>query len=95
MNEKQPEALRANELNSNAFFLASIAEKEPWRLKQESYKEIAALLRTQHADIERKDALLRQALEALETSRSLEPVDVDWVKGKREATIESIRKELQ
>jgi hypothetical protein len=44
--------------------------------------------------IERDTALLRQALEALENSRSLEPVDIDWVKGKREATIAALRERL-
>lgn len=56
MTDKQPEALR----------LADGLEKviqgiNPTRLEM----QIAALLRTQHAAIERKDALLRQALEAL------------------------------
>ena len=40
-------------------------------------------------------ALLRQALEQLENSRSLEPVDVDWVKGKREATIAALKERLK
>lgn len=46
------------------------------------------------AAIERKDALLRQALDALENSRSLEPVDADWVKGKRHSIISAITSEL-
>ena len=33
-------------------------------------------------------------LEALENSRSLEPVDVQWVKGKRHAAITALRKAL-
>lgn len=56
MTDKQPDALR----------LADGLEKviqglNPTRLEM----QIAALLRTQHAAIERKDALLRQALETL------------------------------
>ena len=34
------------------------------------------------------------ALEALENSRSLEPVDVQWVKGKRHAAITALREAL-
>ena len=37
---------------------------------------------------------LKLALEALENSRSLEPVDVQWVKGKRHAAIAAIRDAL-
>jgi hypothetical protein len=37
---------------------------------------------------------LKLALEALENSRSLEPVDVQWVKGKRHAAITAIRAAL-
>ena len=37
---------------------------------------------------------LKLALEALENSRSLEPVDVQWVKGKRHAAIIAIREAL-
>ena len=36
----------------------------------------------------------QQALEVLENSRSLEPVDVDWVKGKRKAVIATLRAAL-
>lgn len=56
--------------------------------------QAAALLRTQHADIERKDALLRQALTYLEESRTLEPINLDWVKGARRAVAAAITKEL-
>lgn len=45
--------------------------------------------------VERKNALLRQALDALKNSRSLEPVDADWVKGERHSIIAAITKELQ
>ena len=48
--DEQPEALRLADELENEFPLMV---------------NTAALLRTQHADIERKDALLRQALEAL------------------------------
>jgi hypothetical protein len=40
-------------------------------------------------------ATLQQALESLENSRSLEPVDIDWVKGKRQATIRALRAALE
>ena len=47
------------------------------------------------AEAAKDEALLRQALEALENSRSLEPVDINWVKGKREATIAALRERLK
>lgn len=37
---------------------------------------------------------MKLALEALENSRSLEPVDVQWVKGKRHAAITALREAL-
>ena len=37
---------------------------------------------------------IKLALEALENSRSLEPVDVQWVKGKRHAAITALREAL-
>ena len=55
MTDKQPEALR----------LADAPDQyREWSL--EDVSQICALLRTQHAAIERKDALLRRALETLE-----------------------------
>jgi hypothetical protein len=58
MNEKQPEALKlADDLDACSF----------------GPNKIAALLRTQHADIERKDALLRQALDAVENVNTTMP----------------------
>lgn len=54
MTDKQPEALRlANDLDKPK--IGTVV----------SFKEVAALLRTQHAAIERKDALLRQAADAM------------------------------
>ncbi len=54
----------------------------------------AALLRTQHADIERKDALLRQALVAM-TAYASTHGSVAAVRDARDSSIEAIRKELQ
>ena len=45
-----------------------------------------------HITIER--AKLEQALDVLEHSRSLDPVDIDFVKGKRQATITAIKQAL-
>jgi len=53
----QPQALAlADELDASA---------TEWRNEIDTRKQAAALLRTQHAEIERKDALLRQALEEM------------------------------
>lgn len=48
-----------------ALRLAARQEKGPWLLTYQDAAESATLLRTQHAEIERKDALLRQALEQM------------------------------
>lgn len=58
MTDKQPEALLiADQCDESA---------KLWANEVRTRRQAAALLRTQHAAIERKDALLRQALEALE-----------------------------
>lgn len=44
---------------------------------------------------DKKTEALKLALEALENSRSLEPVDVQWVKGKRHTAITAIREALE
>lgn len=49
-----------------ALRLAARQEKGPWLLTYQDAAESATLLRTQHAEIERKDALLLLALEELE-----------------------------
>lgn len=54
-------------------------------------RDAAALLRTQHAAIERKDALLRKALKALEHCHASEPI---WKTPRIEA-VDAITKELQ
>lgn len=59
MSEKQPEALRLADA-------LDIAHYEDGDIELDA----AALLRTQHADIERKDALLRQALEAMNEAQT-------------------------
>lgn len=57
MTDKQPEALR------RADHLDAV---DTHVLQSNTLKPAAALLRTQHAAIARKDALLRQALEAMQ-----------------------------
>lgn len=56
MTDKQPEALRLADAHKELGWIACTPE---WG------KDAAAILRTQHAAIERKDALLRRALGAL------------------------------
>jgi hypothetical protein len=46
------------------------------------------------AKLKQYEAVMRQALEVLENSRALEPVDIDWVKGKRHAVITAMREAL-
>lgn len=83
MTDKQPDALRlADALDQNAD-LDSAEGGNPAVCKLEW--DAAALLRTQHAAIERKDALLRQALGALS--------DFDY--DKRVTAVRAITKELQ
>jgi hypothetical protein len=73
MTDKQPEVQRlADEVDKVAQTFPDMAE-------------VSAMLRTQHAAIERKDALLRQAHEAIETD--------DWMK--KQAAWVAITKELQ
>jgi hypothetical protein len=76
MTDKQPEALLiADQCDESA---------KRWANEVRTRRQAAALLRTQHAAIERKDALLRQALEAFEAN--------DW---KRSLVVmASITKEL-
>lgn len=57
MTNKQPDALRLAQDLMGIFISEEIHANKA--------QQIAALLRTQHAAIERKDALLRQALDAL------------------------------
>lgn len=47
------------------------------------------------AKLKQYEAVMRQALEVLENSRALEPVDIDWVKGKRHAIIIALREALK
>lgn len=80
----QPEALRVAD---------AIADRRDWYEFDPSAwcPKAAALIRTQHADLERKDALLRQALEAL-----CLPCD-RWNKGQSEivnAAISAAQQEL-
>jgi len=86
MSEKQPEALS----------LAAILEMHPIGAGD---REAAALLRTQHADIERKDALLRQALEASARVRANMLANAPELAGKvwgnLDQSMDAIRKELQ
>lgn len=77
MSDKQPEALLiADQCDESA---------KLWANEVRTRRQAAALLRTQHAAIERKDALLRQALAALDAAAS-------WVLDKEILT--SIHKEL-
>lgn len=74
----QPEALAV------AGDLEIQSDKVNGTVKYSTAKKAAALLRTQHADIERKDALLRQALEALRKSwpdddRAIEAAYLDCI----------------
>lgn len=55
MTDKQPEAMQ----------VAEYLENDIPPFSECALKQAAALLRTQHAAIERKDALLRRALDAL------------------------------
>ena len=62
MTDKQPEALRvADELEAPIGTMTSYAAAQ----------QAAALLRTQHAAIERKDALLRQCLKHVASNISM------------------------
>lgn len=79
MSEKQPEALR----------LAAWLNEGAWhQMKLGDVEAAGRELRTQHADIERKDALLRQALTPLELYKAYGWPD-------RAGVINAIRKELQ
>lgn len=83
MTDKQPEALR----------LAAQMDAEQKRTVELDIMHFnaAQLLRTQHAAIERKDALLRQLIEGLR----LDCHDVeDWPEYSRKA-VEAITKELE
>lgn len=77
MTDKQPEALRiADELEAEFPLMVNTV----------------AMLRTQHAAIERKDALLRQALEALEFDMSKFAFSAYYAA--REEAVGAITKEL-
>ena len=84
MTDKQPDPLRvADELVE-----PMEGFPEPTTLE----KNAAALLRTQHAAIERKDALLRQALDALEFDLSKFAFSAYYAA--REDAVGAITKEL-
>lgn len=84
MTDKQPDALR-------------LADRLEGHSPMATRDEAAALLRTQHTDLLRKDALLRQALEALASAgvamrighMRLQAID------NTSAAIDAITKELQ
>ena len=86
MTDKQPEALRI----ADAVFAAI-----PWvpagAPARKTLGDAAALLRTQHAAIERKDALLRQACEAMDKWNREQP----GFACEMEAALYAITKELQ
>lgn len=86
MSNKQPDALRLADQLEGWFY--------PDDCNMEAIDSAAAELRTQHAAIERKDALLRQALDALENHAG------NYKLSKAEGTIvsavvDAITKELQ
>ena len=76
MTDKQSEALR----------LADALSK--WVVPNGTHLQAAALLRTQHAAIERKDALLKHALKALNLHQGAHPETYRQVKA-------AITRELQ
>lgn len=55
---------------------------------------VIEVMREQQERIATLESVLRVALGALEKSRGLEPVDIDWVKGQRKAAIKQIREVL-
>lgn len=71
MTDKQPEALHYADILENTTNFYPESSSMPDLRLAEVAGESAALLRTQHAAIERKDALLRQALETLENDVQL------------------------
>lgn len=81
MNDKQPDALR----------LADTLDEGKYEPDDSEFKA-AVMLRTQHAAIERKDALLRQALEVLELARSY--CGVGHVEAACDKSTEAIKQEL-
>lgn len=83
MTDKQPEALRLADAHKELGWIACTPE---WG------KDAAAMLRAQHAAIERKDALLRQALEALEFDMSKFAFSAYYAA--REEAVGAITKEL-
>lgn len=90
MTDKQPEALRlANNLEAGKNFHAPSSVWFDCHLSDVA-KKAAALLRTQHAAIERKDALLRRLITALDIDRH--DVD-DWPPDSCEA-VYAIKQEL-
>ena len=87
MTEKQPEALRiAAEFES---FAIDHAPNEWPAIQQRDLTNASITLRAQHAAIERKDALLRQALETWDTVCNAFGWDKDHM-----AAFATIRKEL-
>lgn len=81
---KQPEALELAERLGRYKLVSGYA----WYCHK-----AAALLRTQHADLERKDALLRQALNSLEEAHW--KLEHKQDRKQRATTIEAIRKEIE
>lgn len=81
MTDKQPEALEkiakallvvAQLCDGTKRWTMSVParpDSDPDLVLSDALRDAAALLRTQHAAIERKDALLREALGALDLSR--------------------------
>jgi len=57
----------------------------------EQLENARAIIEKQARRIAELEAALEVALEALENSRGLEPVDVQWVKGRREAAIAKLK----
>lgn len=91
MSEKQPEALAiADSLEFHGRYGAEDEQQAALRRVKRN-KEAATLLRTQHADIKRKDALLRQALDAMTYQGPMGPTR----RQRRGVAVEAIRKELQ
>ena len=67
MTDKQPEALRLADFMTSKYDLYEFSEQ----------MQVAALLRTQHADLLRKDALLRKCLKYVASSTTRDGCEAD------------------